>query len=107
MSWTKDEERLLQYLSEQSECTQNEMDRETYWEERDREEVGIEEYGFETFQEVQQFLLDYTEDSQIALIAGAAAIRGKALYHRENKAEECVNYKRITDGDIPDFVYIF
>ena len=108
MSWTKDEERLLQQVQKNSVIENRDADvKESFWHVRNNEVDKIVEYGFETFQEVEEFLEKYIDDEQISLIIAAASIREKALhYKREHKVEKYVE-NSIDTGEIPDYVYIF
>lgn len=109
MSWTKNEERLLQEVQNNHAVTakQNMDNKESFWNIRNDSESGIQEYGFETFQEMEEFLRKYINDEQIALILGAASIKEKALhYKKDHKVEKYVE-SSVDTGDIPDYVYVF
>ena len=105
MSWTKEQERLQRWAEEKQQSLRDTEEVQTYWKEK-RMEIGIEEYGFETYKEIQQFLEQYIEDKDVVRIIGVEAIKNKERTEKEREKiglDDNANY----GGDLPDFVYIF
>ena len=109
MSWTKDEERLLQQVQKSPSAIENRDSGqgESFWHLRNDRGDGIEEYGFETFREIEAFLTDKTGDEDIARILAAAAIREKAVHYKKDHKIEKYEERSVDAGEIPDYVYVF
>lgn len=108
MSWTKDEERLLQWAANHKEDLRNSEELESYWKEKGNNS-GIEEYGFETFNEVFYYLEQNIRDKDAAKILSIASMKAKERPYKSDDGETRIGHKNLQSesGEISDFVYVF
>lgn len=108
MSWTKDQERLLQWAALNQEPPRAENIGSSGWRMRDCAGTGIREYGFDTLNEIKDFLEEFTEEREASLIIGAAAMKEKEIHYKKSpERSKTLEFEHIDNTGIPDYVYVF
>lgn len=96
----------FQWAVNHKENLRDSNDPESYWKE-EKDEAGIEEYGFETFKEVTSYLEQNIGDKDAAKILSVASMKAKERQHTSDDEGPRTGHKNFISGEIPDSVYVF